>query len=508
MRRYIKRIFAALTVVMLLAANTVPVMAAGETPTGTLTLSNGQTPITATFKAYCLMDITVADKDGGKTYGYKINSNFAEFFSDKTPTTPIGGNSKDEAAHKYLEENVKKPEFANTLKAFLEGHTNINPAGTFDFINASTAFVSNLPYGYYAIMPDVKDGTHKPVFVPLTETTQTTYLKELKPGTDKKVEEGGQQQDWGDASIGDTVNFTVNSTVPNMNGLETCKFILHDTMSKGLTFTEGSVEVKIGNQSLTKDNHFKVESKPLQESVGGTDITITIEDLKALNLSSFTLNPGDPIVFTYSAVLNKDAVVTDSVKNTAKIEYTNSPEGTTETKPDSVIVKTHDLTITKKADSQDGQVLAGAEFKLYKGDKAEGTPIKFIKLEADGEYRVAEASEQNIASETFVTPASGIVTIKGLDQGTYTLEEVKAPEGYNKLNDTIKVTITATSNKGDGTDVVVSGDNNLTVVNKEGTLLPETGGKGTVLFTIIGAIGVAVILLSFVSSKKNKTDAK
>ena len=50
--------------------------------------------------------------------------------------------------------------------------------------------------------------------------------------------------------------------------------------------------------------------------------------------------------------------------------------------------------------------------------------------------------------------------------------------------------------------------NEQTVVNKAGTLLPETGGKGTVLFTIIGAIGVAVILLSFVSSKKNKTDAK
>ena len=87
----------------------------------------------------------------------------------------------------------------------------------------------------------------------------------------------------------------------------------------------------------------------------------------------------------------------------------------------------------------------------------------------------------------------------------YTLEEVKAPDGYNKLNDTIKVTITAESDD-NGTSVNVKG-NEQTVVNKAGTLLPETGGKGTVLFTIIGAVGVAVILLSFVS-KKNKTDAK
>ena len=229
MRRYIKRIFAALTVVMLLAANTVPVMAAGET--GTLTLSNGQTPITATFKAYRLMDITVADKEnGGKTYGYKINSDFAEFFSDKTPTTSIGGNSKDAAAHQYLEENVKTEKFKTDLEAFLATNSK-KEAGTFTFTNQTEASVLDLPYGYYAIMPDGKDDTHNPVFVPVTEATQTTYLKELKPGTDKKVEEGGLQQEWGDASIGDTVNFTVKSIVRYMNGLKTCKFILIVRMS-------------------------------------------------------------------------------------------------------------------------------------------------------------------------------------------------------------------------------------------------------------------------------------
>ena len=505
MRRYIKRIFAALTVVMLLAANTVPVMAAGET--GTLTLSNGQTSITATFKAYRLMDITVGTNENGKIYGYKINPDFAEFFSDKIPTTSIGGNSKDEAVHQYLEENVKKPEFANTLKAFLEGHTNINPATTFNFVNVSTASVSNLPYGYYAIMPNGKDNTHNPVFVPVTEAIQTTYLKELKPGTDKKVEEGGQQQEWGDASIGDTVNFTVKSIVPNMNGLKTCKFILKDTMSKGLTFDANNVEVKIGNQPLTKDTHFKIESKPSQDSAGGTDITITIEDLKTLG--NITANPGDTIVFTYSAVLNKEAVNgIDQVTNKAHLEYGNDADGKLETTPvDEVIVKTYDLTITKTAENVDGSVLAGAEFKLYKGESAtQDQLVKVVKVDENGTYRVAEANEQDTALDTVVTPASGIVTIKGLDKGIYTLEEVKAPDGYNKLNDTIKVTITAESDD-NGTSVNVKG-NEQTVVNKAGTLLPETGGKGTVLFTIIGAIGVAVILLSFVSSKKNKTDAK
>lgn len=501
MRRYIKRIFAALTVVMLLAANTVPVMAAGET--GTLTLSNGQTPITATFKAYRLMDITVGNTDTAKTYGYTINKNFEAFFAEKA--APSLNQSKDVAAHKYLEDNVKTGKVKTDLEAFLEANSSTTVAGTFEFMSTSTVSVSNLPYGYYAIMPNGKDNTHNPVFVPVTKATQTTYLKELKPGTDKKVEEGGLQQEWGDASIGDTVNFTVKSIVPNMNGLKTCKFILKDTMSKGLTFNEKNVQVKIGNQPLTKDNHFKIESKPSQDPAGGTDITITIEDLKTLG--NITANPGDTIEFTYSAVLNKEAVNgIDQVTNKAHLEYGNDADGKLETTPvDEVIVKTYDLTITKKAENVNGSVLAGAEFKLYKGGKVEGTPIRFIKLEAEGGYRVAEAEEQG-TTDKVVTPTSGIVTIKGLDQGIYTLEEVKAPNGYNKLKDTIPVTINAES-QDDGTNVIVTG-NEQTVVNKAGTLLPETGGKGTVLFTIIGAIGVAVILLSFVSSKKNKTDAK
>ena len=381
---------------------------------------------------------TVGNTDTAKTYGYTINKNFEAFFAEKA--APSLNQSKDVAAHKYLEDNVKTGKVKTDLEAFLEANSSTTVAGTFEFMSTSTVSVSNLPYGYYAIMPNGKDNTHNPVFVPVTKATQTTYLKELKPGTDKKVEEGGLQQEWGDASIGDTVNFTVKSIVPNMNGLKTCKFILKDTMSKGLTFNEKNVQVKIGNQPLTKDNHFKIESKPSQDPAGGTDITITIEDLKTLG--NITANPGDTIEFTYSAVLNKEAVNgIDQVTNKAHLEYGNDADGKLETTPvDEVIVKTYDLTITKKAENVNGSVLAGAEFKLYKGGKVEGTPIRFIKLEAEGGYRVAEAEEQG-TTDKVVTPTSGIVTIKGLDQGIYTLEEVKAPNGYNKLKDTIPVTI-------------------------------------------------------------------
>ena len=81
--------------------------------------------------------------------------------------------------------------------------------------------------------------------------------------------------------------------------------------------------------------------------------------------------------------------------------------------------------------------------------------------------------------------------------------ETKAPDGYNKLDNPTTITIEATSNN-NGTDVTVTGDT-VTVENNKGSLLPETGGMGTVLFTVVGVGGILAVLYSFMkSNKKNK----
>lgn len=88
------------------------------------------------------------------------------------------------------------------------------------------------------------------------------------------------------------------------------------------------------------------------------------------------------------------------------------------------------------------------------------------------------------------TDNNGTATFGGLADGTYYLEEIKAPAGYNQLTDPVEVKVEG------GTAEV-----NLTVTakveNSAGTLLPSTGGMGTTVFYVLGFVLVmgAVVLL-------------
>ena len=490
MKKKLKRLCSLMVVFTLVLAAAAPAFAA---QTGTITLHTGDQNVdTVTFKAYRLMDATVADTH----VGYSINSDFAEFF--ETNAAPTQGNSKDLAAYEYLKKNVKNPDFLTELKSYIGNQPSLSPATGVPG-NKEVTFKS-LSYGYYAIIPEGGGGTQNlsPSFVTLSGTNVTANLKGLKPSTDKKVVESEGSKEWGDAAIGQTVKFEVTSMVPDMTGEKEYHFKLVDTMSKGLTVTQDTLNptVTIGDQKLTINTHFTtdVQKKP----DGTTEVTITIKDF--INYSN---KADETITFTYEAVLNEQAIDENHETNTAKVQYGNDPNQLETSEPDTVNIHTYELKIKKRADNENGALLGGAEFKLYQGTN-KTTPIKFVEVDkTNGTYRVAKEGESNIV-ETVVTPSAepnkGIITIKGLDQGNYILEETKAPDGYNKLKDDIKVTIEATSDdKGETVTVEGSKQN---VVNKAGTLLPGTGGMGTLLFTLVGVAGVAAILYSFAASKK------
>lgn len=137
--------------------------------------------------------------------------------------------------------------------------------------------------------------------------------------------------------------------------------------------------------------------------------------------------------------------------------------------------------------------------------------MSFVQVDAgsataNAVYRVAKAGETG-ATTTITTPANGKVVFQGLENGEYTLTETKAPAGYNKLasalgvkvdgkndgTDTTNATVTITYDNDNGSDYDKTASNGvIPVQNKSGVVLPGTGGMGTIAFTVIGVLVIAL----------------
>ena len=373
-----------------------------------------------------------------------------------------------------------------------------------------TAQVTSLAYGYYLVIPQT--GSTPSTEAPYTgrgtdamlvnvDSAQgaTQELKSVYPTLTKQVEnESGADSTPGDhasAQVGDTLTFTLTSTIPDMSEYTSYDFIFHDTLSTGLTFQKGSVEVWVNGSKLdNEENADFTVTEPTGED--GGRLTVAMNDFK----NKQQANAGKEIKVVYKATLNKNAVtddVTTATTNEAYLEYSNDPStgGKGQTGNDKVYVYDFEFTINKT----DGtNPLGGATFTL-KDNAQPANTISLIQVQAGDEtnpaiYRVAEAGESSTTTNV-VTPESGKVIIRGLEAGTYKLTETDAPEGYNKVEGDITVTITATYNE-DGTlaswKVNEDGTNHeVEVVNHAGAILPGTGGMGTVIFTVIGVAIVA-----------------
>ena len=151
------------------------------------------------------------------------------------------------------------------------------------------------------------------------------------------------------------------------------------------------------------------------------------------------------------------------------------------------------------------KVLNGAKFELYDA-AVNGNKIALVK-ESEGVYRVATAAEKRADNFTSAVIEAGKVTVKGLDSGTYYLEEIEAPDGYNMLAGRVAVTITNANLTTNMTgDVWVEGNGGVQITNNTGAELPSTGGIGTTIFYVVGGIlvvGAAVVLTTRKRMEKN-----
>ena len=525
MKSLMKKVFAAaaaIATVFGLAATTVATANAADGATLTVSTADAKF-VGKTVNAYKMFSATVGGEGANKAVSYTLTDTWKPFFMDSTASGLNGATDANvnDKANEYVSELAGDNLVAFATKASNWAQTqakNITADKTATVSAGATngnytATFTGLDYGYYVVaVPGATLANTSGQYATLVSVDSTNVNANIKgslPTVDKKVQVNGNGADTADAKIGDTLTFTLTSTIPDMSAYDTYTFNFKDTLSKGLTYGDiTSVTVEGVDAPLVKDTDYTVTTTPA--AAGNTLLTVGMTDFK----NKQQTNAGKKITVTYTATLNEKAVV-GGVGNTnsATIQYSNNPSsgGTGESEPSKVRVFTYGFTVDKYTGDKyddDATRLAGAEFTLAPKN---GDAMSFVQVDAgsataNAVYRVAKAGETDTTT-TITTPANGKVVFRGLENGEYTLTETKAPAGYNKLASAIGVKVDGQNDGTDTTDATVAitynNDNGnsynqtasngvIPVQNKSGAILPGTGGMGTIAFTVIGVLVIAL----------------
>lgn len=476
MKKAMKKLIAALLAVAMVCAMAIPAWAAGGTTAGTGSITIDKAVSGETYTIYKMFDLNSYDPTAG-TYSYTVVSAWEDFFKDGA-----AGNSYItlENGHPTW---VKGAQAADFAKAALAYATEKNITATKkETATSNTVSFTGLDLGYYLV--DTSLGAL--CGLDTTKPDATINEKNEVPDIDKKVADSeGNWVTENTAKIGDTVNYKVTITVQTANN----RYVLHDTMSEGLTFNKDSVKVTVGTEEVATTNYDVVTT-----GIGTETFNVKFKDEYIATLAA-----GTKIEVTYSAVVNAKAKV-DSDKNTneAHLVYGNKHE--TEKHETKTYLYEFDLI---KFSGSTKKLLGGAQFKLYDAETG-GNEIKLVKNE-DDTYRVATATETPVAY--IETVAGKTVKISGLDKKVYYLEETVPPAGYNGLTQRVKVDLSTGSKKvttsylNDGTydESLASSIGGVAVMNNAGTTLPGTGGIGTTIFYVIGGglmVAAAILLIT------------
>lgn len=483
---------AIMALTVLVSALPAKAFAVGEGATLTVESSNAAFN-GKTVKAWKMFDAKANADGSGATY--TLVNEWKPFFESLGLTGDDTLSQKAFEHVKSLDNSAKQNDFA--LKAFkwATGEpapvtvTSTSGAATGPGVNGKyQASFTGLDFGYYVMSPDT-NVERDAMLVNVTKTSEDTInLKSVFPTVDKTVKD----KNYASAQVGDELTFTLTSTLPNAEDYGTYTFKFKDKMSDGLTYVDGSVSVQIEGEQSPVDAQLYTVSKDTPEK---GNLVIELSGYK----TNYQKYAGKKITVTYRALINESAAaINQDNPNSATVEYTTDPTtgGTGESEESKVHTYTFGFDIDKVDGANVQAKLEGAVFELHAAD---GVKIPLVKVQ-DGVFRPAKQREDAVADDQVKTDFNGKLQFVGLEEGTYQLVETVAPDGYNKLADPIKVIISATYNP-DGTlnqwkaDVengsALNGTHVIKVENNKGALLPETGGMGTVIFTVAGIAIIA-----------------
>ncbi|ACV23440.1 Predicted outer membrane protein [Slackia heliotrinireducens] len=492
----------------------------------------------STYKAFQVMtaEQVGTDNDGKALYAYTVSDDFAGFFKDGANGYTLDDQNQILKDGKVVAgddrwTNTNATDAAALASALEKYAVAKGIKGT-----AVSSAAAALPEGFYVVAETVstedstddsaaKEIATKPILVNLTGAAAEITLKDDTTTLEKKIVEGGKLVDTNNVNIGDDVDYQINTKIPTYEAnVDTTKlmFKLTDTFSEGLTYNDD-----IAIEGFTKDTDYTA-------TLDGQVLTIEFTP------AAIAAHQGEAVKATYSAKLNDKAKVdsTEGNPNTVKLEYTNNTneEESHKTLNDETKTFTYGFNVHKVDKVAPSTGLADAKFELKDKD---GNVVKFDYDKATDTYTV---NPNGTVTEIVSVGGEGLATVKGLDEGTYTLTETQAPDEYTKLSEPVTVTIAdkkdangdntgvavltaggAGNAKGEGGTKVVDGDGNETgsvesdgstininvyVENAKGISLPETGAM-TALYCMVGGMllvvaGAAYYLVSRRASKSNR----
>lgn len=475
----VKRVLALLAAFALVLAMAVPAWAEGKT--GSITVEKAKAG--ETYSIYKIFDVVSYDTSVSPSkIVYKVTSEWKDFFAIGNAGVKYITLDKNDQVSKTSLDASNAADFAKD--AIEWANTKKIKATASEVADEKGVTFTDVADGYYLV------NTSLGALCSLNNVTGNNALvseKNSVPSVEKKVKNGSVYDDSNSAKIGDTVDYQTTITITgNVKNV-----VLHDKMEKGLTFDNNSVKVRVDNGDVAVSNYTLTTSN-LSD---GCTFEIEFKDDYIANLPA-----GTQIIVTYSASLNENAVIgTNGNKNDTWLKYGNGGSVTDET-------KTYSYSFDLVKTDNSNKLLAGAQFELYTNKNCTNK----VALVRDGnDYRVASATEKattNFTSAVIVSNDTSKITVKGLKGETsYWLKEIKAPEGYNELEEPYEF-IMGADNMSATLNGTQWGDGGVHVINNAGTVLPSTGGMGTTVFYVVGGglMAVAVVLLVTKKRMENK----
>ena len=565
----IKKIFSLMLVFLVGFALTLPAGASDKvdpvnnpdidpgTKTGTITINKEG----STFSIYKILD--AAGKEGQNVYNYTVNSKFTSLFGNgehQYSIEDIAAMPNQLNINNYDDEGnligVTDPiteltsDFTSDVQAFIDTHS-IQPTATIPVTGTGGTTVT-LDIGFYIIIETGTSGdsasvASKSMLVPLPYVDGnaedgykwnfdlTITPKDEPVNVDKSIIEDGEKENVSTNNVGDTLTYQVDADIPHYDAstnTQMVKYIITDTLRKGLDFyregdPENNIDIIVSNFSGetktlkpgTLETHqttigeepytyYSVTDGDYAVSYDGKTMTLVFDYPDIMAYNNLQLN--------YQVKINEDAVIgVEGNPNQVDLEYTNNNKTWNTSVPEdetkSFVFGLKINKIDPNIKEEDKQALQGAEFQLLR----DGTPIATYTFDENGD-RVLNSNN----GLTAVTNEDGIAYLLGIDEGTYTLKETKAPNGYILPEEGLELVITDADEEGnvDGNATYTLGGKELdvfediadgsvataTIENNKGFNLPRTGGAGTWMFAVGGILIMAGMATAFVKLRKKE----